>query len=140
MSATDGRFAKIEPGAGKLLGLTYVPEQQIGAWHWHDTDGVFEHLSDFVVTRKDVPDPKTCPIDGPFWEGGVSSFGRECSDANIATCAEVAQRLYESGRWQCAKAYHGLICDKAPEVTKPPPGIGAPMISSTRPSGRVRSR
>ena len=27
---------------GKLLGLTYVPEQQIGAWHSHDTDGVFE--------------------------------------------------------------------------------------------------
>lgn len=89
-----------------------------------DTDGVFEHLSDFVVTRKDVPDPKTCPIDGPFWEGGVSSFGRECSEENIATCAEVSQRLYESGRWECAKAYHGLICQKAPEVTKPPPGGG----------------
>lgn len=28
--------------SGRLLGLTYVPEQQIGAWHWHDTDGVFE--------------------------------------------------------------------------------------------------
>lgn len=27
---------------GKLLGLTYVPEQQIGAWHHHDTDGLFE--------------------------------------------------------------------------------------------------
>lgn len=27
---------------GKLLGLTYVPEQQIGAWHQHDTDGSFE--------------------------------------------------------------------------------------------------
>ena len=27
---------------GLLLGLTYVPEQQIGAWHQHDTDGVFE--------------------------------------------------------------------------------------------------
>lgn len=27
---------------GRLLGLTYVPEQQIGAWHWHDTDGKFE--------------------------------------------------------------------------------------------------
>ena len=27
---------------GKLLGLTYVPEQQIGAWHQHDTDGLFE--------------------------------------------------------------------------------------------------
>jgi hypothetical protein len=28
--------------SGKLLGLTYVPEQQIGAWHQHDTDGLFE--------------------------------------------------------------------------------------------------
>lgn len=28
--------------SGKLLGITYVPEQQIGAWHQHDTDGVFE--------------------------------------------------------------------------------------------------
>lgn len=28
--------------SGKLLGLTYVPEQQVGAWHQHDTDGVFE--------------------------------------------------------------------------------------------------
>lgn len=27
---------------GKLLGFTYVPEQQVGAWHRHDTDGVFE--------------------------------------------------------------------------------------------------
>ncbi|MEX3628260.1 MAG: hypothetical protein VB138_01110 [Burkholderia sp.] len=29
---------------GTLLGLTYVPEQQIGAWHTHDTaaDGAFE--------------------------------------------------------------------------------------------------
>jgi len=27
---------------GNLLGLTYIPEQQIGAWHWHETDGVFE--------------------------------------------------------------------------------------------------
>jgi len=29
---------------GKLLGLTYVPEQQIGAWHQHDTDGDFESV------------------------------------------------------------------------------------------------
>lgn len=28
--------------SGNLVGLTYVPEQQIGAWHWHDTDGKFE--------------------------------------------------------------------------------------------------
>lgn len=28
--------------SGLLLGLTYVPEQQVGSWHWHDTDGSFE--------------------------------------------------------------------------------------------------
>jgi len=28
--------------SGKLLGLTYVPEEQIGAWHQHDTDGAVE--------------------------------------------------------------------------------------------------
>lgn len=29
--------------AGVLLGLTYIPEENIGAWHWHDTiNGVFE--------------------------------------------------------------------------------------------------
>ena len=27
---------------GSLLGCTYLPEQQIGAWHRHDTDGAFE--------------------------------------------------------------------------------------------------
>jgi hypothetical protein len=31
--------------SGNMLGLTYVPEQQIGAWHWHDTDGIFESLT-----------------------------------------------------------------------------------------------
>lgn len=30
---------------GKLLGLTYVPEEGVGAWHWHDTDGVIECVS-----------------------------------------------------------------------------------------------
>lgn len=30
---------------GKLLGLTYVPEEGVGAWHWHDTDGAFESIS-----------------------------------------------------------------------------------------------
>ena len=27
---------------GNMLGLTYIPEQQIGAWHQHETDGIFE--------------------------------------------------------------------------------------------------
>lgn len=30
---------------GNLLGLTYVPEQQIGAWHHHVTQGIFESVT-----------------------------------------------------------------------------------------------
>lgn len=30
--------------SGKLLGLTYIPEERITGWHWHDTDGSFETL------------------------------------------------------------------------------------------------
>ena len=29
---------------GELLGLTYVPEQEVRAWHRHDTDGLFESV------------------------------------------------------------------------------------------------
>jgi hypothetical protein len=30
---------------GDLLGLTYIPEQQIGAWHHHVTDGAFQSIA-----------------------------------------------------------------------------------------------
>jgi len=40
--------------SGKLLGLTYVPEQQIGAWHQHDTDGVFESCCVVAEGNEDV--------------------------------------------------------------------------------------
>ena len=36
---------------GRLIGNTYVPEQQIGAWHWHQTDGAFESCA--VVAEGD---------------------------------------------------------------------------------------
>lgn len=39
---------------GKLLGLTYVPEQQIGAWHQHDTDGIFESCAVVAEEAEDV--------------------------------------------------------------------------------------
>ncbi|WP_417070830.1 hypothetical protein [Niveibacterium terrae] len=52
LDIVDAAFAKSpQPIAwfvssnGKLLGLTYVPEQQVGAWHQHDTDGVFESVA-----------------------------------------------------------------------------------------------
>jgi hypothetical protein len=40
--------------SGKLLGLTYVPEQQIGAWHQHDTDGTFESCTVVAEGSEDV--------------------------------------------------------------------------------------
>lgn len=40
--------------SGKLIGLTYVPEQQVGAWHWHDTDGAFESCTVVAEGQEDV--------------------------------------------------------------------------------------
>lgn len=39
--------------SGKLLGLTYVPEQQVGAWHQHDTDGTFESCTTVAEAAED---------------------------------------------------------------------------------------
>lgn len=39
---------------GKLIGLTYVPEQQVGAWHQHDTDGLFESVCVVAEGDEDV--------------------------------------------------------------------------------------
>jgi hypothetical protein len=34
---------------GKLLGLTYIPEQKVAGWHRHDTEGSFESVA--VITE-----------------------------------------------------------------------------------------
>ena len=40
---------------GKLLGITYLPEHQLGAWHQHDTDGAFESVTVVAEGEDDVP-------------------------------------------------------------------------------------
>lgn len=40
--------------SGKMLSITYVPEQQIGAWAWHDTDGTFESCCTVAEGAEDV--------------------------------------------------------------------------------------
>ncbi len=40
--------------SGKLLGLTYIPEQQIGSWHQHTTDGTFESCTVVAEGEEDV--------------------------------------------------------------------------------------
>ncbi len=39
---------------GKLIGVTYVPEQQVGAIHQHDTDGTFESCCVVAEGAEDV--------------------------------------------------------------------------------------
>lgn len=39
---------------GALLGLTYVPDQQVFGWHAHDTDGVFESVCTVSEGNEDV--------------------------------------------------------------------------------------
>jgi hypothetical protein len=40
--------------SGKLLGLTYIPEEQVGAWHQHDTQGSFESICCVAEGSEDV--------------------------------------------------------------------------------------
>ncbi len=61
MDITDMSYSKApQPlvwavsSGGKLLGLTYVPEQQVGAWHQHDTDGAFESCCVVAEGGEDV--------------------------------------------------------------------------------------
>lgn len=39
---------------GVLLGLTYVPDQQVYGWHAHDTDGLFEAVCTVAEDNEDV--------------------------------------------------------------------------------------
>lgn len=39
---------------GALLGLTYVPEQQVYGWHQHTTDGAFESVTSVAEGGEDV--------------------------------------------------------------------------------------
>jgi hypothetical protein len=39
---------------GILLGLTYLPEQQLVGWHWHDTDGFVESIACIPEGQEDA--------------------------------------------------------------------------------------
>jgi len=39
---------------GTLLGMTYVPEQQVSAWHRHDTDGLFKSAAVVAENNEDA--------------------------------------------------------------------------------------
>ncbi|WP_434569161.1 hypothetical protein [Pseudomonas sp. Z3-8] len=39
---------------GILLGMTYLPEQQLVGWHWHDTDGFVESIACIPEGQEDA--------------------------------------------------------------------------------------
>ena len=39
--------------SGLMLGLTYIPDQQVGAWHRHSTDGTFESCCSVAEGEED---------------------------------------------------------------------------------------
>jgi hypothetical protein len=39
---------------GMLLGLTYVKEQEVIGWHWHETDGLFENVCSVPEGNEDA--------------------------------------------------------------------------------------
>lgn len=48
-------FCWMVSSSGKLLGFTYIPEQQVGAWHQHDTiNGAFESIAVVAEGEEDV--------------------------------------------------------------------------------------
>jgi hypothetical protein len=40
--------------SGIMIGFTYIPEQQVAAFHWHDTDGEFEDATTIYEDGRDV--------------------------------------------------------------------------------------
>lgn len=77
--------------SGRLLSLTYVPEQQVGAWAWHDTDGAFESCA---VVAEGAEDVLYCvvrrTINGVskrYVERMASRQSSDPADANFVDCS-----------------------------------------------------
>ena len=64
--------------SGDLIGLTYVPEQEVGAFHRHDTSGgVFEHIAVVPEGAEDV-------LYAVVKRGNTRSIERMASRADVA--------------------------------------------------------
>jgi hypothetical protein len=87
---------------GKLLGLTYVPEQQIGAWHVHDTDGAFESC---CVVAEGLEDVLYCVI------------RREINGETVRTIERMASRLFADPKDAFFVDCGGTLTSEAPVTT-----------------------
>ena len=91
---------------GKLLGLTYVPEQAVGAWHQHDTDGTFESVASVAEGDDDVV---YCVIK------------RTINGASKRYVERMGTRLFATARdsffVDCGATYNGINTDTNQTVT-----------------------
>lgn len=79
---------------GKLLGFTYVPEQQVGSWHQHDTDGEFESICVVAEGNEDaiyVVVKRTIDGDPVRYVERMASrlFGTDPADAFFVDCGSI---------------------------------------------------
>lgn len=126
---------------GKLLGLTYVPEQNVAAWHRHDTDGVFESCAVVTEGKDDalyVIVQRT--INGQqkrFVERFSSRFFTDTSDAFFVDCGSTysgAPTKAISGLdWLEGKAV-AIVADGA---VQPQQTVIGGKINLVRPASRV---
>lgn len=86
--------------SGDLLGLTYIPEQEIGAWHRHDTDGVFESCA---VIAEGTEDRLYVVV------------RREVDGSTVRYVERMASRLFsaQADAWfvDCGLSYDGALAD-----------------------------
>jgi len=87
--------------AGNLLSLTYVPEQNVGAWASHDTDGAFESICVVAEGEDDV----LYAVVRRTIDGDVKRYIERLVPRRFATQAD------------CFFVDSGLSYDGAPETT-----------------------
>lgn len=111
--------------SGKLLGFTYLPEQEVGAWHHHDTKGSFESCAcvsegneDFlyVVVKREingktvrfVERQHTRQFGGPanafFVDSGGTFDGRKYSKGTLILSGGVNWNETESLTLNCTES------------------------------------
>ena len=92
--------------SGKLLGFTYVPEQTVGAWHQHDTDGTFESVATVSEGNDDVL---------------YAIIKRTINGASVKYIERMGSRLYEKQRdsffVDAGATYNGTNTDASRTVT-----------------------
>lgn len=141
---------------GRLLGVTFVPSQEVLAWHWHDTDGVIESVSvgrdggqEFVylVVRRTIDgatkryiERMRSPSEVPLADSWFVDCGLRYTGAPVSTISGLGHleqkvvAVFADGRMQTPKKVVGgqITLDTAASQVL----VGLPLVAEwqTRPA------